>query len=116
MANKKKPIIETHGKVEEPPKFQPTLLEQIWGDDNMTRYGTLDEEAYAKQVNEMTRSDLEAHARKVGVIIVESSIRLREKLLGEFRSYLHLVRRPVTPPSPHVVLNDAAKKVLAEGR
>ena len=113
---KKKPIIETHGKVEEE-KFEPTLLEQVWGGDNsLSRYGTLNEEEYTKRVNEMTRADLESHARQMGVVIVENSPRLKEKLLGEFRSYLSLVRKPITHTYPKISLSDAAKKVLSEGR
>lgn len=115
MPRAKKQIIETHGKVEDA-KFQPTLLEQVWGNDFNSRYGTLDEAEYTAKVDGMTRTDLEAHARMMGVVITESSLRLKDKLVGEFRNYVALVRKPVSPVSPTIKVSDAAKKVLAEGR
>ena len=45
---RKKPVIETHGKVED--KFEPTLLEQVWGRADISRYGTLVEEDYTKRI------------------------------------------------------------------
>lgn len=115
-----KNLIETHGQDESQPevksKYQPTLLEQVWGADNMSKYGTLEEEDYLSKLGNMTRSDLEAHARQMGVVIVEHTPRLREKLLSEFRGYASLVRKPAAPIVPNSKINDAAQKVLAEGR
>jgi len=116
MATSKKHIIETHGKVEDIQKFQPTLLEQVWGDDGLSRYGTIDEVEYTRRLDDMTRTDLETHARMMGVVITESSLRLKEKLLGEFRSFSSLMRKPVVHSKPFVKVSDAAMKVLAEGR
>lgn len=116
---KTKTRIETHGQVEEPvkQKFQPTLLEQVWGADNQARYGTDEEEVYFKQVTEMTRSDLEAHARKMGVVIVEHTPRLRDKLMQEFASYVSFSRKPASSMSlGPLKITDEAKKVLQEGR
>lgn len=115
MSRKKKNVIETHGKVEAE-KFEPTLLEQVWGVDNLSRYGTLNEQEYQTRLEGMTRADLEAHARQVGVIIVEYSPRLRDKLIAEFRNYVALVQKPVTAVHPATRISDAAMKVLAEGR
>jgi len=112
---RKKQFIETHGKVETE-KFQPTLLEQVWGVDNLSRYGTLDESVYVHRLEGMTRADLEAHARQMGVVVVEHSPRLRDKLMGEFRTYVSMTRRPANVPNGLTEMSDAAKKVLAEGR
>jgi hypothetical protein len=105
-------LIETHGKIE----GQPTTLEQIWGFNENARYGTLEEEEYTKQVHEMSRSELEAHARRVGVVIVESSARLQDKLIREFRSYVSLLRKPQTVKKPESFPSDDVRKILAEGR
>ena len=113
--SKKKKIIETHGKVENE-KFQPTLLEQVWGQTDMSRYGTLSETEYNQKLENMTRADLEAHARQMGVVIVEHSPRLKDKLLAEFRTYVSLIRKPVEAAKGPTKLNDAALRVLAEGR
>lgn len=115
MPRKKKVIIETHGKVEDE-KFQPTLLEQVWGQTDMSRYGTLSEAEYNQKLENMTRADLEAHARQMGVVVVEHSPRLKEKLLSEFRGYVALVRKPAEAARPTTKISDAAMRVLAEGR
>jgi len=110
---KKKPIIETHGKVE---GLKPTTLEQIWGHNELSRYGTVDENVYRQQVDEMSRTDLEAHARKLGVVIVESTTRLRDKLVKEFRTHQSLLYRPDSPKQPEITLDEKVKRILAEGR
>ena len=60
-----KNLSQTHGKVE---KFEPTTLDQIWGDDGTDTYGTLNEKVYAPRLDEMNMSDLQAHASTVGII------------------------------------------------
>lgn len=108
--------IETTGKIEDE-KFEPTLLEQVWGADSLSRYGTLELSEYTKRLDEMTRSDMEAHARQMGVVIVEHSPRLREKLISAFASYVSLVHKPASQQHPtSTKLSDAAKKILSEGR
>lgn len=109
----KKKQIETHAKVDGP----PTNLEQVFGFNEYAKYGTLDESVYVKRLNEMNRSDLEAHARKMGLIIVESSERLRGKLLQEFRNYVTYLHKPVQPVQQQPQkISEEARKVLAEGR
>lgn len=118
--------IETHGKIEEPAPpanapFVPTRLEQIWGGFNeMSRYGTLKEEEYETQLNDMNRTDMEAHARRLGIIILESSARLKESLKKEFRVYISTLNRPTVATSAvtskNTEVSSAVKKILAEGR
>jgi hypothetical protein len=112
---KKKQQIETHGKVE---VSQPTTLEQVWGFNEMSRYGTLDPDEYDKVLAQMNRTDLEAHARKLGVVIVESSLRLQDKLRAEFKNYVTYLRKPAEPQPSKASgkIDPAALKVLAEGR
>jgi hypothetical protein len=110
---KKLKKLETHGKVED---TKPTTLEQIWGYNELSRYGTLDVAEYKNKLQDMTRADLENHARRLGVLVVESSARLREKLITEFKSYASLLRKPNVPTGGKVNVTDAVKDVLAEGR
>ena len=107
-------LIETHGKIE----GAPTTLEQVWGYNEMAKYGTLNEDVYKGQVDEMSRTDLESHARRLGVVIVESTARLRDILVTEFRRYKSLSRKPVseTKVASSVAPSDIVKKILAEGR
>lgn len=114
MKKQGKKLIETHGKVE---SNQPTTLEQVWGFNEMSRYGTMDANVYDDQIKEMTRSDLENHARKMGVLIVESSSRLLEKCRQEFSNYVMLLRKPAEAKTKiKTKFDPAALKVLAEGR
>jgi hypothetical protein len=114
MKKNKLPVIETHAKVED--KFEPTLLEQVWGKTDQSRYGTFSEAEYVERVSNMTRADLEAHARQMGVVVVENSLRLRDKLVADFRSYVSLMQKPITAPAHNTKISDAALKVLQEGR
>ena len=52
--NKKpvKKLSQAHGKVEE---YQPTTLDQIWGDDGTSLYGTLDEVVYKDRLDQMNK-------------------------------------------------------------
>jgi hypothetical protein len=112
-------LIETHGKEE---SKTPTTLEQIWGYNELGRYGTNDEKVYAEKIGEMNRAELERHARNVGVMIIESSARLKENLQKEFRNYFLLLNKPVktsthsasSTTSPQI--DPEVKKILAEGR
>jgi hypothetical protein len=109
----KKKIIETHGKVAE---TQPTHLEQVWGFNEHSKYGTTDEKVYESRLNEMTRADFETEARRHGTIIAESTARLKENLLRDFRIYVSLLTKPANRPISKEKPDAAALKVLAEGR
>ena len=41
-----KNMSQAHGKVE---KFEPTTLDQIWGDDGTSMYGTMQQSEYEKR-------------------------------------------------------------------
>ena len=109
------PTIETNGKVKESP-LAFTLLEQVWGRKDASRYNTLDIQAYTERLGDMTRSDLEAHARQMGVGIVENTLHLRDRLLDEFNRYVALSRKPTSPLQPTTKISKEAMKVLSEGR
>lgn len=111
---RKEKVIEAHGKEE---STQPTRLEQVWGFNELSKYGTLEESVYEKQIDELNRTDLEAHARKVGVVIVESTARLKESLKKEFRNYAFYLRKPAPKaPSSTNEVNDEVRRILSEGR
>lgn len=111
-----KQLIETHGKTENKEQFQLTLLEQVWGADNFSKYGTLDEGVYQDRLHHMTRSDLETHARQVGVIVVDYTPRLVDKLLSEFRSYVALAKRPMLQGKTSDKTKTAVEKLLSDAR
>lgn len=97
-------LSQTTGKEE---KFRPTSLEQILGVNGQSKFGTLDEEEYANKINNMPKSDLQAHATKIGIVPVDSRERLVKALLNQFRLHVASFRHPIHP------VNTANKKPIA---
>ena len=106
-------LSQTHAKVD---TTELTSLDQIWGFNELSRYGTLDENEYKDRLILMTRADLENHARSTGVLVVESSDRLRDLLLKQFRSYVLSLKKPASQNPKETKLSKDAEKVLREGR
>lgn len=104
---------QTHGKVEE---FEPSTLDQVWGDDGFTVYKTLNEKEYLEKLDEMAKVDLQAHATKVGLIPTDNVMLLREKLLKEFRRHVSLYRRPKATKEKQINLSKEVKDILGEGK
>jgi hypothetical protein len=108
-----KNLSQTHGKEE---KFEPTTLDQIWGDDGSSTYGTLNESTYTDKVDDMNLSDLQAHASTVGIIPIDNRNTLRERLLREFRKHVSSYKKPVQQSESLRDIDPEAIKILAEGR
>lgn len=99
-----------HGKVE-----KPITLDQIWGDDGKNKYGTLDIDEYDKYLNSLGKSDIQAHAVKVGLVPVDDRTTLVKRLKQEFKKYASQFQ-----PRPQLnnanKLSKEARDILAEGR
>ena len=107
-------LSQTHGKQD---KFQPTTLDQIWGDTGMSKFGTMEQKEYEKQLANMTRSDLFAHATQVGLVPVENLANLKKRLLSEFQAHVSEYQRPLsTNDGTNQKLPDKIKKILSEGK
>lgn len=106
-------LSQAHAKVE---TTQLTSLDQIWGFNEISRYGTVDEEEYKARLTNMTRADLENHARSIGSIVVESSERLRDSLLKQFRAYVLSLKKPVSQNPSKIKISPEVQKILNEGR
>ena len=96
--------------------FKPTTLDQIWGDNGLTKYGTMDEDEYANQLKEMTKSDIQAHATKVGLVPVDDRERLVKRLMHEFKLYVSAYRHPSTTPPVQPNITPDVAKILSGGR
>jgi hypothetical protein len=107
-------VKQTHAKVEK--KFQPTTLDQIWGDDGTSEYGTLDYEKYKEKVFDMNMSDLQAHASRVGIVPVDNRNMLTDRLLREFSRHASTYSKPVEASADHQEIPEKIKQILAEGR
>jgi len=108
-----KNLSQAHGKEE---KFEPTTLEQIWGDDGSTTYGTLNENQYSNQLDDMNMSDLQTHASTVGIIPIDNRSTLRERLLRDFRKHVSSYKKPTHQTQSPRDVNPETIKILSEGR
>jgi hypothetical protein len=108
-----KQMSQAHGKVE---KFEPTTLDQIWGDTGNSVYGTMNEQVYIDRIDGMNLSDMQTHASKVGIIPIDNRVMLRDRLLREFRKHVSSYRKPIQEPDASEKLNEQAMKILSEGR
>jgi len=105
-------LSQTHGKTEEK---EYRTLDQIWGDDGIRKYKTLDESEYLLSLKEMNKSDLQAHASKFGLIPVDDRETLIKRLVREFKKHTSLYNVPKQKIN-YVKLDKTAKDVLSEGR
>jgi hypothetical protein len=112
-ATKVSQLKQTHAKVESP---KPTMLDQIWGFNEMGRYGTVDEGEYGARLRDMTRADLENHAKAVGCLVLEDSARLRDALMKQFNAYILSLRKPTAAIAKTGKITEETKRVLNEGR
>jgi len=107
---------QTHGKVEKP---LYSTLEQIWGDTGLSRYGTFDENEYAEELKSMTKSDIQAHANKIGLIPIDNRTELTKRLLKEFiyhKSRYSTIPADIQINNIDVNYSDEVRKILSEGK
>jgi len=102
---------QTHGKVEN----RPITLDQIWGDDGKRKYGTLDLEEYEKNIREYNKTDLQAHAIRVGLVPIDDKETLIKRLKTEFNKYVSQFKaRPNLDNATNI--SKKSKDILSEGR
>ena len=107
-------LSQAHGKVDKP---APRTLDQVWGDDGVWKYNTLDPAEYEKQLDDYNLTDLQRHASKFGIIPVESRARLKDTLLREFRKHASAYNAPSDPDQQGASdMSEEAMKILREGR
>jgi hypothetical protein len=115
-ASKKKidEMNQTHGKVEKTDEFQPTSLDQIWGSDGSSKYGTLSIDDYESQLKEMSKAELHIHATKIGLIPVDDRGMLTKRLVREFTKHVSQFQTPIED-SVEVDTNSDVNRILKEG-
>ena len=113
---KDKQMMQTHA-MEEKESFERTTLDQIWGDQGFSKYGTLSESDYIGQIKGMNKTDLHAHAVKMGILPVENRELLSNRLVREFKKYVLAYKKPKPKPNKKSSKpSDKVKSILAEGR
>ena len=108
-----KNLSQIHGEEE---KFQPTSLDQVWGEDGSSTYGTMNDAEYERQIDQMNMSDMQTHASRVGIIPIDNRSTLRDRLLREFRKHVANYRKPIHHPTPPEEVDAQTLKILSEGR
>lgn len=112
---KKKQIQElsqTHGKLED---IEYKSLDQIWGDTGLSRYNTTNLEEYINFIHDMNKSDLQAHANKVGLVPIDNRETLTKRLVAEFKKFTSTFNIPKTKDNT-IKLNKETKNILSEGK
>lgn len=113
---KSKEMIQTHA-MEEKQSYEKTSLDQIWGDTGNSKYGTLDENVYTTQIKGMNKTDLHAHAVKIGILPVDNRQLLTSRLIREFKKHVLAYKKPVSSSKKeNKEPSDRVKSILAEGR
>jgi len=101
---------QTHGKVEK----EKLTLDQVWGNTGTSKYGTLDLEDYDNYLNDLNKSDLQAHAIKIGLVPIDDRRTLVSRLKKEFKKHVALYSQAKTKKETEV--SKKAKDILSEGR
>jgi len=114
VAKKLDNLNQVDGKSEK--KIEPSTLDQVWGDDGMSKYKTLDVNTYEQVVDGMSKADLKNEAIRVGLLPVDNSEQLKIRLLREFSAHVSSYNRPVDSSRPKLEASDEALKILGEGR
>ena len=117
-----KKMSQTHGKdesTEKQEKFEPRTLDQVWGDTGLGKYKTFDESKYKERLDNMAKTDLQAHATKVGLVPIDNRSTLTQRLLREFKKHVNAFK-PVGIKAPQPIgkdsLSDEVRKILDEGK
>ena len=110
-------LSQTHGKVE---KFQPTTLDQVWGESGNTKYGTTDVNDYIRRLEDMNTTDLQTHAHVIGFVPLDDRVTLVKKLVSEFKKHVSSFGKPLSHPNSNENISknipEDVKKTLSEGR
>jgi len=101
---------QTHGKVEK----EKLTLDQVWGDTGTGKYGTLDTAEYDDYLNNLNKSDLQAHAIKIGLVPIDDRHTLINRLKKEFKKHIALYSQ--SKLKKETKISKSVKDILSEGR
>lgn len=95
-------------------KFEPTTLDQIWGDSGISKYNTMELNKYEQSLSEMSKTDLREHAVKVGLFPVDNREILVKRLVAEFRKHVASFTKPIKKQK-ELKISKKAMDILKEG-
>ncbi len=116
MARRKKinELEQVHGKDEA--KYRPTTLDQVWGDEGLGKYKTMEVDKYENYLSGLTKTDLQKHAAEIGVVPIDNRDMLKRRLRGEFKKHVASYRMPSVKNTTDKKPSDEVIKILKEGR
>lgn len=95
-------------------EHEPATLDQVLGDDGVSKYKTLNNDVYKEVLENMSKADLKNEAIRVGLLPIDNILQLRIRLLREFTAHVSSYKRPkISIHTPQ--LSDDARKILEEG-
>lgn len=106
-------MAQAHGKTE---IFEPTTLDQILGNNGLSRYGTMDAQEYKKRLDVMPKTDLQTHATKVGLVPIDDRERMIKRLVHEFSLHVAQYRQPAAKSTAEEPMDPAVAAIMARGR
>lgn len=111
-------LIQTHGKTVDKKENKKTSLAQIWGDNGLSVYGTMDKKEYVSSLNEMNKVDLYAHAIDHGLRPVADRRRIEKELTKMFDVHVNQFSVPTQElkAKGEIKISKGVKDILAEGR
>lgn len=95
---------------------RPTTLDQIWGDTGLQKYGTNNFEEYQTYIRSLNRTDIHAHAMKVGMLPTDNQEILIARLEREFRRHVAAYQAPSQTKDKTNKISKDVQKILSEGR
>lgn len=96
-----------------------TRLDQIWGNDGLSKYKTLDVQEYEQKLNSMSKIDLWEHAVSVQESVIDNKEILKKKLIKRFRQHVSqykVIEANSANGKKKTKISDEALEVLKGGR
>ena len=105
------------GQLVEPKPREFRTLDELFGGGDFNKYKTVDVDTYVSSLDEMNLSELQSHARSVGLAPIDDHKRLKRTLIEEFKSFAKVFKpEPTITTTQQKNVSKEAMKILAEGR
>ena len=108
-------LTETDGMAVEEEKYEPSSLDQVWGDDGLSKYNTLDQKKYDEKLGDMSKADLKQEAIRVGLLPIDNMEQLKLRPQKQFKVHASSYKRPFKTYTPTKVSKEV-QKILDEGK
>lgn len=111
-----KELSQTHGMVDQG-NFTHSTLNQIWGDNGLGKYKTLNEGEYKSYLDNLSKMDVRNHASSLGLLPIDNLELLKGRLIREFQKHVNSYRKPVSNTVlSELPISEEASRILKEGR